>query len=565
MVGHCSGLSQLRQIHALLLTTGFSRKNGLLTRMLIALMGAGEMAYARRLFDEMHKPRVFLWSSLVRGYAKNGLSGEAVAVFRLMLQQGVRPDSFTFPFLFRSCAELNAALGAAAHGLLVKHALPPDKVVATELMAMYAKSGDWLSADLVFDRMASGSGRDLVAWNALMAAYAQSGRADKALRLLEEMGKTGLKPDAATMVTALSACSSLGLLELGKKIHRSIVEDGLDGQVVVENALLDMYAKCGSVAVARRQFEEMRHRNVVSWSTMIAGYAMNGDGEEALALAARMREEGVEPNHVTHLAVLSACAHAGLVCRGRSYFSAIADPTLEHYASMVDLLGRSGQVEEAYQLVREMPVEADAGVWGALLAACAVHRRVELGQVAADRLLSLAPDGASYQVLLSNMYAAAGRWGDVEKLRKRMRKGKVRKTAAYCSVEAAGGGVEVFYGGDRSHPQSGEIYAKLEELLRRARDAGYAPATGEVLHDVEAEEKEVALGAHSEKIAIAFALIGAGHAATSIRVMKNLRTCSDCHAFAKLVSKAVGVEIIMRDKNRFHHFTRGSCSCRDFW
>ncbi|CAA7395199.1 unnamed protein product [Spirodela intermedia] len=530
-------------------------------------MAVGEVAYARRLFDEMYKPRVFLWSSLIRGYARNGLSDEAVAVFRLMLQQGVRPDSFTFPFLLRACADLNAAaLGAAAHGLLVKHALPPDKVVATELMAMYAKSGDWPSADLVFDRMAGGGGRDLVAWNALMAAYAQSGRADRALHLLDEMGQSGLKPDAATMVTALSACSSLGLLQLGKKIHRSIVEDGLDGHVVVENALLDMYAKCGSVAEARRRFEAMRHRNVVSWSTMIAGYAMNGDGEEALALAARIRDEGVEPNHVTHLAVLSACAHAGIVSRGRSYFSAIASPTLEHYASMVDLLGRSGQVEEAYQLVKEMPVEPDAGVWGALLAACAVDRRVELGQVAADRLLSLAPDGASYQVLLSNMYAAAGRWGDVEKVRKRMRKAKVRKTAGYCSVEAAGGGgMEVFYGGDRSHPQSGEIYAKLEELMRRVRDAGYAPATGEVLHDVEAEEKEVALGAHSEKIAIAFSLIGAGHGAASIRVMKNLRTCSDCHAFAKLVSKVVGVEIIMRDKNRFHHFTRGSCSCRDFW
>ncbi|CAA6658915.1 unnamed protein product [Spirodela intermedia] len=450
----------------------------------------------------MYKPRVFLWSSLIRGYARNGLSDEAVAVFRLMLQQG--------------------------------HALPPDKVVATELMAMYAKSGDWPSADLVFNRMAAGGGRDLVAWNALMAAYAQSGRADRALHLLDEMSQSGLKPDAATMVTALSACSSLGLLQLGKKIHRSIVEDGLDGHVVVENALLDMYAKCGSVAEARRRFEAMRHRNVVSWSTMIAGYAMNGDGEEALALAARMRDEGVEPNHVTHLAVLSACAHAaGIVSRGRSYFSAIASPTLEHYASMVDLLGRSGQVEEAYQLVKEMPVEPDAGVWGALLAACAVDRRVEIGQVAADRLLSLAPEGASYQVLLSNMYAAAGRWGDVEKVRNRMRKAKVRKTAGYCSV---------FYGGDRSHPQSGEIYAKLEELMRRVRDAGYAPRPARCCTTWRRRRRRWRWGRTARR-----------------------STCSDCHAFAKLVSKVVGVEIIMRDKNRFHHFTRGSCSCRDFW
>ena len=426
---------------------------------------------------------------------------------------------------------------------------------------MYAKCGDAAAANAVFYAAAD---KDLVSWNALLAAYSQSGHCDRTLQLFDRMLSAGLKPDSATMVSALSACSSLGFLRRGKKIHRAIAEENLQLNLALKNALLDMYAKCGSMSDAIHLFDEMSERNVISWSTMIAGYAINGDGTQALAMAERMREEGVEPNHVTHLAVLSACVHAGLVSHGRNYFSSIAKPTVEHFACMVDLLARSGKIDEAYSLVVDMPLEPDAGVWGALLSACVVHHRIDIGTVAADSLLVLAPSSPSYQVLVSNMYAMAGRWRDVETVRKNMRKNRLRKVAAYCAVETGEGGVEMFYSGDW---RSEELKKKLEELLNACRENGYRFEGEAVFHDVEEEEKEVAVGAHCEKIAIAYALLVRSDDGNEvgIRVMKNLRTCGDCHEFARIVSEVMRVEIVVRDKSRFHHFKRGSCSCQGFW
>ncbi|XP_078429760.1 pentatricopeptide repeat-containing protein At2g01510, mitochondrial-like [Wolffia australiana] len=552
LLKRCSGGEHLRQIHAAVVTGGLSHKNSLLTQLLLALAAGGNMAYARRLFDGMHKPRAFLWSSLLRGYAKNSLNAEAAALFSQMRRRGPPPDEFTFPFFLRAAA----AAAPAAHALLLRLAVPLNRVLATELAAAYARTDRARAAELVLPAAA----RDRVAWNALIAAYARSGRPDRALRLLRAMP---VPPDAATMASALSACAALGLLRLGRTLHVTIAGSGL-GSLALHNALLNMYAKCGSLAEARRLFDEMPARNVVSWSAMVAGCALNGDPGGALALAGSMKARGVEPNGVTHLAVLSACAHAGLVSLGRGYFRArIPRPGVEHYAGLVDLLARAGLVEEAYAVAASMAVAPDAAVWGALLAACVAYRRTAIGRAAADRALLLAPDCPSYRVLLSNLYSAAGRWREAESWRKKMRRSGLRKTAGFCAVEAAEGAVEVFYGGDWSHARAAEIRAKLEEVMALARAAGYSPSA-EALHDVEGEEREVAAAAHCEKIALAFALLG-GEVGEEVRLVKNLRTCPDCHAFARAVSLALGVDLVVRDKSRFHRFSRGSCSCADFW
>ncbi|XP_054808351.1 pentatricopeptide repeat-containing protein At2g01510, mitochondrial isoform X2 [Prosopis cineraria] len=534
---------QLKQIHALLLISGLSIKNSLLTHLLTSFIVLGDMLYARQLFDEMHKPRTFLWNTLIRGYVQNGRPNEAASIYKRMHLVGVRPDSFTFPFVIKACAELPEfkAAGSTAHAQLVKYGIEFVAVIRTELMIMYVKFGELGLADFLFNTMTE---IDLVAWNAFIAACAQNGYGIKALALFREMSSSGTRPDAVTLVSALSVCGQLGCSDTGEEIYRIAREEGIDCNIIVENARLDMHVKCG--------------------------YAINGESGKALSLLSRMQREGLRPNYVTYLGVLSACSHAGLVSQGWRYFNRMSrsddeniKPKKEHYACMVDLLGRSGRLEEAYNFIKSMPIEPDSGVWGALLSACVIHQNVEMGQHAADRLYELAPDVASYQVLMSNIYASAGRWDFVNKVRQKMRKKGVRKIAAYSSVEF-NGELHVFYGGDRSHPQSEIIYEKLDRLIKQMKSMGYSSKTNSVLHDVELEEKESIISTHSEKLAIAFALINVGPE-RPIRVIKNLRICDDCHTFSKFVSQISLREIIMRDKIRFHNFRNGVCSCKDFW
>ncbi|KAF3432177.1 hypothetical protein FNV43_RR26916 [Rhamnella rubrinervis] len=563
-----SNTNQLQQIHGLLLTTGLSLKNSLVTCLLTNLTLLGNMSYARKLFDEMHKPRTFLWNTLIKGYTKNHIFIEAASVYREMRLVGVLPDSFTFPFVVKACAELpDIWVCSAVHAHVVKFGLEFVAMVRTELMLMYVRFGELDLADFLFGSMVE---RDLVSWNALIASLVQNGHASKALALFRQMGMAGIKPDAATIVSVLSGCGQLGCLEIGEEIYEVSRKEGIECNIIVDNARLDMCVKCGNVAKAKNMFEEMPKRNVITWSTMILGYAINGESEKALGLFSRMQKEDVEPNYVTFLGVLSACSHAGLVNEGRAYFDYMArsndknvQPRKEHYACMVDLFGRSGHLGEAYRFIKSMPIEPDAGVWGALLGACAIHQNIELGEHVADQIFQLAPDSSSYLVLMSNMYAASGRWDCVDKVRLRMRKRGVKKIAAYSSVEFEGE-FHIFYGGDRSHPQSSLIFEKLDELLKEMRSMGYIPNTSSVFHDVETEEKEATLTAHSEKLAITFGLLNV-NPEFPIRVMKNLRICDDCHTFSKYVSKLTSREIIIRDKIRFHHFKNGLCSCKDFW
>ncbi|ESQ39997.1 hypothetical protein EUTSA_v10001115mg [Eutrema salsugineum] len=559
---------QFKKIHALVLTSGLSVKNSLLTQLLEKLILVGDMCYARQMFDEMHKPRIFLWNTLFKGYVKNQLPLESVMLYKNMRDLDVRPDEFTYPFVVKAISQLGVLpCGFAFHAHVLKYGFETLGIVATELVMMYMKFGELSSAEFLFESM---QGKDLVAWNAFIAACVQTGNSAIALEYYHKMCEDAVQFDSFTVVSVLSACGQLGSLEIGKQIYDRARKEDIDCNIIVENAKLDMYLKCGSTEAARVLFDEMRQRNIVSWSTMIVGYAMNGDSEEALALFTMMQNEGLRPNYVTFLGVLSACSHAGLVNEGKRYFNLMVrsndknlQPRKEHYACMVDLLGRSGLLEEAYEFIKKMPLEPDAGIWGALLGACAVHCDMKLGQKVADLLVETAPDIGAYQVLLSNIYAAAGKWDCVDKVRSKMRKLGTKKVTAYSSVEFDGK-IHVFNRGDQSHVQSKAIYEKLEEILKKIRNMGYVPHTGSVFHDVETEEKESSLSHHSEKLAIAFALIN-GRPEHPIRVMKNLRTCDDCHVFAKFVSRLTSRDIIMRDKNRFHHFRNGACSCREFW
>lgn len=315
-------------------------------------------------------------------------------------------------------------------------------------------------------------------------------------------------------------------------------------------------------------FDEVLQIDVILWNAMIVGYSKHGLGMEALQLFEQMHKLGMTPDDVTFVGVLSACSHAGLINEGRYYFDSMSRdhciaPKVQHYACMVDLLGRAGCLNEAYDLIKKIPFDPDAAVWGALLAGCRVHANMGLGKVAAEHLYELEPHHSGHYVVLSNMYAASGRWDDVEKVRKKMKDRGVAKEPGLSWIEI-NHKVHTFLAGDRSHPQTKDIYTVLGILAKHMKYAGYVPNTNFVLHDVEEEQKNHIICYHSEKLAIAFGLINSPPT-TTIQIVKNLRVCGDCHSAAKFISKLVSREIVVRDANRFHHFKDGQCSCGDYW
>jgi len=360
----------------------------------------------------------------------------------------------------------------------------------------------------------------------------------------------------------------LAALEYGKEVHEDIKRSGFQSDVYVGTALVDMYAKCGSITDARNVFDIMSKRDVVSWNAMIAGYAMHGCGKEAIEIFEQMEHSTSKPNNATFVGVLSACCHAGLVDEGWKYFDYMSKlysitPVLDHYCCMADLLGRAGYLDEAYDFINRMPVKPDATVWSSLLAACRIHSNAELGEQVAECLFELDPTDAATYVLMSNIYAAAGRWDDIKKIRALMKERKVEKKPGSSWIEV-NNKVYAFLVGDTSHPQLQEIYLKLDALSGEMKEAGYVSDTRFVLQDVEEEQKEHILGYHSEKLAIAFGLMNT-YPGTPIRVVKNLRVCGDCHCAIKFISRIAAREIVVRDANRFHHFRNGQCSCGDYW
>ena len=265
---------------------------------------------------------------------------------------------------------------------------------------------------------------------------------------------------------------------------------------------------------------------------------------------------------------LYSCSHAGLVSERNAIFHSMVqdyhlEPVAQHYACMVDLFGRAGQLDKALKFIENMPVKPSSVEWGALLGACMVHKDTNLARMASDRLIELDPENVGYYVLLSNIYSADRHYENAASVRQVAKKRRLTKIPG-CTLIEVGGTPYVFKCGDRSHPQTAAIYAKLEKLMAKMREAGYQPETLTALHDVEEEEKEFMVNVHSEKLAIAFGLI-CTEPGTEIRIFKNLRVCLDCHTATKFISRITGRTIILRDANRFHHFKDGNCSCGDYW
>ncbi|XP_030972728.1 pentatricopeptide repeat-containing protein At4g21065-like [Quercus lobata] len=554
-----------KQLHAHLYHMGLGFDLFLATKLVNFYSVCDSLHNAHLLFDRIPKSNLFLWNVLIRGYAWNGPYEAAISLYHQMLEHGLAPDNFTFPFVLKACSALSAIEeGRNIHEHAIRTGWETDVFVGAALIDMYAKCGCVGSAREVFDKIEE---RDAVLWNSMLAAYSQNGHPDESLALCSEMALAGLRPTEATLVTVISASADIAALPQGKELHGFSWRHGFESNDKVKTALVDMYAKCGSVKVARNLFERLKEKRVVSWNAIITGYAMHGHATEALDLFEEMKEKFL-PDHITFVGVLAACSHGGLLDEGWMFFeSMVRDyrivPTIQHYTCMVDLLGHCGRLDEAYNLIMQMRAMPDSGVWGALLNSCKIHGNVELGEVALEKLIELDPDDSGNYVILSNIYAQAGKWEGVARLRKLMIDKGIKKGTAYSWIEVKNK-VYAFLSGDTSHPDSDAIYAELKRLEGRMKEAGYVPDTGSVFHDVEDDEKTNMVCSHSERLAIAFGLISTPPG-TRLLITKNLRVCEDCHVAIKFISKITEREITVRDVNRYHHFEDGICSCGDYW
>lgn len=557
-----------KQLHARLILSGVGFDTVLATKLVNLYTVCNSLLEAHNLFDRIHKGNLFLWNVLIRGYAWNGPYDVALKLYYQMLDHGLEPDNFTFPFVLKACSSLSALeVGRDIHDHVRRTRWESDVFVSAGLIDMYAKCGCVDDAREVFDRILH---RDVVLWNSMIAAYSHNGHPSDALSLCRDMVAKGFQPTVATLVTVISASADVAALPRGREIHGFSWRRGFESQDKVKTALVDLYAKSGWVRVARVLFEQLMEKRVVSWNAMICGYGMHGHANEALSLFDKMREEEAQvlPDHITFVGVLSACNHGGLMEEGRQFFNLMVknysiEPTVQHYTCMIDLVGHSGKLDEAFQLIQDMSMKPDSGVWGALLNACKTHRNVEMGELALQKLIELEPNDAGNYVLLSNIYAQAGKWEEAAKVRKLMTDRGLKKSIA-CSWIEVKGMIHAFLVGDLSHPRSEEIYAELELLEGLMKEAGYVPDTMPVFHDVEDDEKHNMVRSHSERLAIAFGLISTPPG-TQLLVTKNLRVCEDCHSAIKFISKIVEREIIVRDVNRYHHFKDGECSCQDYW
>uniref|UniRef100_A0A0E0LJI7 DYW domain-containing protein n=1 Tax=Oryza punctata TaxID=4537 RepID=A0A0E0LJI7_ORYPU len=567
-----TSLAAGRQLHLLALRSGLFPSDPYSASALLHMYHhCSRPMDARRAFDEIPDPNPVIITAMASGYVRNNLVYHSLDLFRAMIASdsaSVVDEAAALVAFSASARVPDRGVTASLHALIAKIGFERNAGVVNTMLDSYAKGGsrDLEAARKVFDTME----RDVVSWNSMIALYAQNGMSAEAIGLYSKMINVGggIKCNAVALSAVLLACAHAGSIQTGKRIHNQVVRMGLEENVYVGTSVVDMYSKCGRVEMASKAFRKIKEKNILSWSAMITGYGMHGRGQEALEIFTEMKRSGLRPNYITFISVLAACSHAGLLDEGRYWYNAMKqefgiEAGVEHYGCMVDLLGRAGCLDEAYSLIKEMKAKSDAAIWGALLSACRIHKNVELAEISVKRLFELDASNSGYYVLLSNIYAEAGMWKDVERIRLLVKTRRIEKPPGYSSVELKGK-TYLFYVGDKSHPQHMEIYSYLEKLLERMQEAGYVPNTGSILHDLDEEEKESALRIHSEKLAVAFALMNSVPGSV-IHIIKNLRICSDCHTAMKFITKITEREIIIRDLQRFHHFKEGLCSCQDYW
>ncbi|KAJ4891624.1 Pentatricopeptide repeat-containing protein [Raphanus sativus] len=449
----CGNIHEIRvgrSVHSSLFKVGLERDEHVNHSLIIMYAKCGYVEYARKVFDEITDKDTVSWNSMIVGYSLAGEMEEVVGLFRRMEEEeGVEPDERTLVSVLGACAHLgDLKTGRFLEGVAIRKKIGLSSFLGPKLISMYGKCGELDSASRVFNQMVN---KDRVAWNAMITVYSQNGRSMEAIKLFREMEDSRVSPDAVTLSTVLSACGSVGALELGRRIESYASETGLQHDIYVATGLVDMYGKCGSIGDALRVFEAMPVKNEATWNAMISTYAHHGHAQEALLLFEQM---SVPPSDVTFVGVLSACVHAGLVDQGRRYFHEMSSsfglvPKIEHYTNVIDLLSRAGMLKEAWEFMEKFPGKPDEIMLGAVLGACQKRKDVVVGEKAMKMLMGMEESkNAGNYVISSKVYAEMKMWDESAKVRALMRDRGVVKTPGCSWIEMDGEMMEFTAGSD---------------------------------------------------------------------------------------------------------------------
>ncbi|XP_020538392.1 pentatricopeptide repeat-containing protein At4g01030, mitochondrial isoform X2 [Jatropha curcas] len=524
-----------KEIHGYVMRNGLDYDVYVGTSLLDMYLKNNCLTISQAIFDNMKNKNIIAWNSLITGYAYKGLFDDAKRLLSNMEEEGIIPDLVTW------------------NGLISGY-------------SMWGHSEEALA--VIHDIRNSGLTPNVVSWTALISGCSQKGKYRESLEYFVQMQQDRVKPNSATVSSLLRSCGGLSLLQKGKEIHCFSAKRGFIEDVYTATALIDMYSKSGDLKSAIEVFRRTKNRTLACWNCMVMGFAIYGLGREAISLFREILGAGILPDSITFTAVLSACKNSGLVDEGWNYFDSMSKdygikPTIEHYSCMVDLLGRAGYLDEAWDFIQTMPFKPDATIWGAFLGSCRIHANLEFADIAAKELFKLEPYNSANYVLLMNLHAMSKRWEGVERITSLMCEKGVKNRQVWSWIQI-GNTVHVFSAEGKPHQDEGEIYFELYHLVSEMKKLGYVPDINCVYQNIDDEEKEKALLSHTEKLAITYGLIKTRNGAP-IRVIKNSRICSDCHTAAKFISLARRVEIFLKDGARFHHFKAGKCSCNDFW
>ncbi|XP_020091715.1 pentatricopeptide repeat-containing protein At2g22410, mitochondrial-like isoform X1 [Ananas comosus] len=513
-----SALEETLVIHGLIIKLGFESQIFVMNALLHVYSSCGPIWFARRVFDEIPSRNAVSWNSMIGGYSQLGDCKEAFSLFKMMRESGLVADEFTLVILLSACSQAeNFELGRLVHQYIEVSGAKFDLIVRNALVDMYGKCGRLLMAQRCFDTMDVKNvvswtsmvcahakhglievardlfdrmpERNIVSWNAMISCYVQNGLSHEALDLYDQMHASKVTPDEVTLIFVLMACAQNGNLVFGKNIHYQIRDNIEQPSIALFNSLIDMYAKCGPIEIALDLFSTMPSKSAISWNVIIWALAIHGRAFDAVDFFNQMIEEGFLPDGVTFVGLLSACSHCGLVEIGQSYFETMnvvynVPYEIEHYACMVDLLGRGGLIQRAVELIKSMPMKPDIVIWGALLGACRIHGYARIGEQVMKHLLSLEMSGGGLHVLISNMYCENHRWEKMKTLRRVMREKGIKKDAGVSSIEI-NSILHEFLVEDMRHESSTDIYFVLCQLADHLISVEHCTVSPEELLDVE--------------------------------------------------------------------------------
>lgn len=470
---HLCAMREGKMLHANVIKNGFVMDLYVVNTLMRFYAAIGAIEDVRKVFDGSPQWDLVSWTTLTQGYVNSGYWKKGLDVFFHICDVGYIADGKLMVVVISACAKLgDLSLGVKLHKYINDYQVKFDVFIGNALIDMYLKCGDADSARKVFYEMPL---RNVVSWNSMISGLAQKGDFREALSMFRKMQDKKVKLDEFTLVAVLNSCANLGALDLGKWIHAYLNRNQIEADGLIGNALIDMYAKCGNIPDALGVFDEMKLKDVYTYSTTIIALAMHGEGQTALELYSEMLEIGIQPDEVTFVGVLTACTHAGLLEEGRKCFADMLrvhniKPQLEHYGCMVDLLGRVGLINEAVEFIENMSVEPDAFILGALLGACRIHGEVELAEIVMEQLAKVESDKDGPYILMSNIYASADKQKEALQLRKGMKHRKLRKAPGCSSIELDGEVYE-FRKGDKAHPKTESIYHMLSTISCHLYDA----------------------------------------------------------------------------------------------